>query len=286
MSEEKKYPEAIVGALIINKEKKILLAKSKKWKDKWTVFGGHIELGEKLEDAIIREVKEETGLDVKVVAPLGFSDSVYAKDFHEKKHFVFIDYLCEYSSEDRKIKVNHEYEDDYKWIDVEDALKLNLGGGTRLIIEEYKEYKKNKDCMNGWKRTQADFENYKKDQVKMMGEFRKYASLDMIMQILPVLDNFNASLEHVPEDQKDNAWVTGIIYIKKQLEDVLKNDGVEEIEAKAGDEFDSTVHEAVKRDTNDANVDANSPNMQIKSVVWKGYKIDGKVIRAARVIVS
>ena len=59
------YPEPTVGALIINDMDEVLLVKSYKWKNrKYSVPGGHVELGESFEEAIIREVKEETGLDV------------------------------------------------------------------------------------------------------------------------------------------------------------------------------------------------------------------------------
>lgn len=139
--------------------------------------------------------------------------------------------------------------------------------------------------LNNWKRAAADLENYKKGQAKMLGEFRKFASLDAVLQILPVLDNFNASLEHIPEDQKDSAWVTGIIYIKKQLEDILKNNGVDEIEVKEGDEFNPEIHEAVQHNTN-LQINADGADMRIKTVAQKGYKIDNKVIRAAKVIVE
>jgi len=162
MSEEKKYPEPIVGALILNDKEKILLAKSEKWHGLWDCIRGHVEIGEKLEDAIKREVKEETGLDVEVIAEIGFSDSVFAKDFHEKRHFIFIDYLCKYNGDEPNIKLNDEYKNEYKWFDVSEALKLDLGGGTKLIIEEYLEYKKRSEYLAGWKRCQADFENYKK----------------------------------------------------------------------------------------------------------------------------
>ena len=83
------YPEVIVGALIINDEGKIFLAKSGKWKDKWTVFGGHVELGEKAEEAITREVKEEAGIDVQIETQLDFSESVFHKDFKGDRHFIF-----------------------------------------------------------------------------------------------------------------------------------------------------------------------------------------------------
>src|SRR5438034_9510417 len=61
------YPEPTVGALIVNKEGRILLTKSHKWFDKYTLPGGHIEVGETMKEAVIREVKEEVGLDVEVV---------------------------------------------------------------------------------------------------------------------------------------------------------------------------------------------------------------------------
>ncbi len=59
------YPEPTVGALIVNKEGKILLTKSHKWFDKYTLPGGHIEVGETMKEAIIREVKEETGGNIR-----------------------------------------------------------------------------------------------------------------------------------------------------------------------------------------------------------------------------
>ncbi|MFA4817272.1 MAG: nucleotide exchange factor GrpE [Parcubacteria group bacterium] len=158
------------------------------------------------------------------------------------------------------------------------------GGEIKKKTEEKVDKKdKAEEYLNNWKRAVADLENYKKDQAKMLGEFRKFATLDVILQIIPVLDNFNASLEHVPEDQKDNSWVTGIIYIKKQLEDVLKNNGVEEIEVREGDEFDPGLHEAI--DTKETNIDTKETN-KIMKVAQKGYKIDGKIIRAVRVIVE
>ena len=87
----------------------------------------------------------------------------------------------------------------------------------------------------------------------------------------------------MPEDQKDNAWVTGITYIQKQLEDVLKNNGVKEIEVKVGDEFDPGLHEAI--DTKETKMDTKETN-KIMKIAQKGYKIDGKIIRAARVVVN
>jgi molecular chaperone GrpE len=89
---------------------------------------------------------------------------------------------------------------------------------TKEEREEIIDYKKlSEDHLDSWKRCQADFENFKKDQEKSREEFRKYAKMDVALQILPVLDNFEAALAHVPEAEKKSAWVTGITHIKRQI---------------------------------------------------------------------
>ena len=69
-----KYPEPAAGALIFNTEGKIFLMKSHKWHGQYVVPGGHIELGETIEEALKREVKEETDLDVHDVEFLVFQE--------------------------------------------------------------------------------------------------------------------------------------------------------------------------------------------------------------------
>src|SRR6266516_4409321 len=88
-SQDQVYPEPTVGALIVNKDGKILLTKSHKWFDKFTLPGGHIEVGETMEEAVKREVKEEVGLAVEVVEFLLMQEAIFAKEFWQKKHFIF-----------------------------------------------------------------------------------------------------------------------------------------------------------------------------------------------------
>lgn len=279
----KQYPEPIVGALIINKNGKLLFCRSQKWEGKFTIFGGHVEQGEKIEDAIVREVKEESGLDVKVIKNIGISDSIFNPKFHNKKHFIFIDFLCKYDNGDDEIKINREYENDYKWVTIDEAQNLDMADGAKLILKEYVESLKNTDYLSGWKRCQADFENYKRRQAEAQKDLIKYSTESIIYQILPVLDNFHSSTDHIPEDQKNNPWVTGIMHIQKQLEDVLKDNGVEEIKVEIGDDFSPHIHEAI---INDQEIKTKEGKNKISKVVQKGYKIDGKVIRVARVIVN
>lgn len=159
-----------------------------------------------------------------------------------------------------------------------------------IVVEQESELmvmkKKADEYLDGWKRCQAEFENYKKMQGEAQKDLARYASMNVIMQILPVLDNFHASTDHIPEDQKDNGWVTGIMYIQKQLETVLTDAGVDEIVPKVGDTFDPVFHEAIE-DKECVHCEGEKKfENKIKKVLTKGYKIGDRVIRAAKVVVE
>ncbi len=81
------YPEPVVGAFIFNKNGEILLVKSHKWKDKYVIPGGHVEVGETLEAALKRETKEETGLDVFDPHFICIHEFIEEKGYHKKKQF-------------------------------------------------------------------------------------------------------------------------------------------------------------------------------------------------------
>ncbi|MEI7425884.1 MAG: nucleotide exchange factor GrpE [Candidatus Moraniibacteriota bacterium] len=141
---------------------------------------------------------------------------------------------------------------------------------------------KEEEYLLGWKRCLADFENYKKRQQENQKSLGEYLKEDSALQILPVIDNFRSATEHVPEEQKEVPWVTGIMYIQKQLEDILKENGVTEMEVKIGDEFNPSLHEAIADNTKDEKEFSN----KIARVILKGYKLGEKVIRPARVVVE
>jgi len=294
--DEPQYPEAIVGALIVNKEGKILLSPGKKWGGKYTIFGGHVELGETLEEAVKREAKEETGLDVEVINKIRFGESIFDKAFYKKRHFIYLDFLCKYDGDGEAVKTNEEFEDSFKWYSVEEALKLAEVQGTLEIIEAYKKYLENKNNLDGWKRCQADFENYKKMQAQSLKDLAKYATQNIVLQLIPVLDNFHMSTEHVPKEQKNSGWVVGIMHIQKQLENILSENGVEEITTKEGDKFNPEIHEAVENSSqsivhssekgkNDHEPRTTNQEL-IKKILMKGYKMGDKIIRPAKVIVG
>lgn len=140
---------------------------------------------------------------------------------------------------------------------------------------------KAEEYLSDLKRVQADFENYKKRQAESQKELGGYLIEKLVLDIIPVLDNFRAATMHVPPEQKESPWVVGIQYIEKQLEDVVKQNGVEVIEAKVGDEFDPTIHEAVSHESEEE-----TEKQVIAKVLQNGFRLGGKIVRPAKVSVK
>ncbi len=131
---EQQYPEPTVGALIFNPEGKVFLMKSHKWKNKYVVPGGHIELGESAETALKREIKEETGLDIYDIEFVAFQESIFDDQFYKKRHFIFFDFACKTRSD--KVKLNSEGQE-FVWVDLKEALRLPVETYTLRLIKEY-----------------------------------------------------------------------------------------------------------------------------------------------------
>ncbi len=133
------YPEPAVSAIIFNPDNKILLCKSHKWSNKYVIPGGRIELGEKMEDALKREILEETGLEIYDIKLISLKEGIYHDSFHEKKHYIFIDYICKTDSYD--VVLNDEAEE-YVWVALEDTDKYELGGFLKDLFRELRDMEK------------------------------------------------------------------------------------------------------------------------------------------------
>jgi nucleoside triphosphatase len=133
---KQQYPEPTVGALIFNPEGKLFAMRSHKWRDMYVIPGGHIELGERMEEALRREILEETGLEIYDVQFLAFQEFVYDEAFWKRRHFIFFDYVCRTDS--REVTLNDEAQE-YVWVTVEEVLELPIEPYTRTAIETYLE---------------------------------------------------------------------------------------------------------------------------------------------------
>ncbi len=145
--------------------------------------------------------------------------------------------------------------------------------------------KKNQEYLDGWQRAKADYLNLKKESEKKYQDLIKFSNAGLIMEILPVLDNFKLAVQHIPEAQVKQDWVVGIMHIKNQLENILNNFGVEEIKT-VGEKFNPEFHEAVDDSSRDAMPCVHEEEGIITKELRAGYKMNGKVVQAAKVAVN
>lgn len=129
------YPEPTVGAYIRNHDGRYLFVRSHKWADGtiWTVPGGHIEIGETVEEATVREVKEEVGLTVRFIRHFETCEAIFPRKFWKKKHFFFFECECE-TTNDESVHIDHDEIQEAVWMTKEEALQTDLEDFTRKNI--------------------------------------------------------------------------------------------------------------------------------------------------------
>lgn len=142
--EETIFPKGIeiVTSAVLQKDGKIFLAKSPKWSNKWTLPGGHIEVGETIIDSCLREVVEETGIKAKPLAIINTGELIGSKDFHRPAHFIYFDVL--FSVLDDDVNLDGQELTEYGWFTPEEALKLDLGEDYDITIIKYRDYVKSR----------------------------------------------------------------------------------------------------------------------------------------------
>ncbi len=129
-------------------------------------------------------------------------------------------------------------------------------------------------------RTMADMENLKKRLDRDRKDYINYANREMISDLLPVLDNFDRALKSVEKTEESAPYLQGVEMIYKQLEEILKKQGLEEIKA-LGEPFNPHLQEAVQTEETDS-----CPEDTVLDVILKGYLFRGNLLRPAAVKVS
>ena len=141
---------------------------------------------------------------------------------------------------------------------------------------------KSEEYLNGWKRERADFLNYKKDEMERIGNLAKYANEELILNLLPVLDNVSLAETHLKDE--------GLSQIKKQFLDLLKKEGIEPMKT-LYEKFDPNYMEVVEevnvREASHAEDGwkVEEPGIVVE-VVQEGFTLHGKIIRVAKVKIS
>ena len=139
------------------------------------------------------------------------------------------------------------------------------------------EKKKAEEYLANWQRAQADFINYKRRTEQERLDFNRYANANLVLGMLPVLDDLERALEAVPPRLAKNEWVEGIRLVERKFKASLEGQGVKPVEA-LGETFDPNYHEALRQDKGEEGI--------ITEVFQKGYMMHDKLLRPARVVVG
>ncbi|MBO6516906.1 MAG: nucleotide exchange factor GrpE [Bacteroidia bacterium] len=130
-------------------------------------------------------------------------------------------------------------------------------------------------------RLYSEFDNYRRRTTKERAELIRSAGKDLLEDLLPVVDDFDRTMEAMEQTEDVKAFTDGVRLVRQKFMGILQKQGMEHFEAK-GEDFDSELHEAITK------IPAPSDDMKGKvvDVIEKGYKLNDKVLRYAKVVVG
>ncbi len=126
-------PIATVGALIHDGNGRVLMVRTHKWGDRWGIPGGKIERGESSTDALRREIREETGIELRDIQFALVQDCIDSPEFMRPEHFLLLNYVARATA--TAVQLNDEAEE-FRWLSPAAALALDLNQPTRVLLTE------------------------------------------------------------------------------------------------------------------------------------------------------
>ena len=164
---------------------------------------------------------------------------------------------------------------------VENELTSGDSSSDKVVAEVKAIEEKLADIQDKYIRLSAEFDNYRKRTLREKMELSKYASEDMLLKIIPFMDDFERALQHMDTATDIEAMKNGINLIYLKFSEFLKQNGIREIEA-LNTSFNVDLHEAVSK------LPVTDDNMKGKvvDVVLKGYYLQEKVLRFSKVVVG
>lgn len=175
-----------------------------------------------------------------------------------------MDEEIEKSQSVNETELNEEVETEQEEMSVEEQLREDLAKEKDKFLRLF-----------------AEFENFKKRTSKERMDLFKTAGQDVIVSLLPVMDDFDRALKEISKSE-DKELFKGVELISNKFRETLKNKGLEEMEVSAGDAFDAEMHDAVTQ--------IPAPEKKLKGkiidVIEKGFKLGDKIIRHPKVVVG
>jgi len=126
-------PVATVGAVIFDSQRRVLMIRTHKWSGLWGIPGGKIRYGEPALDALRREIKEETNLDIDRIEFVMVQDCIQSAEFYRDAHFILLNYTCQCVGEP-KVTLNEEAQE-FRWVTPQEAESMPLNQPTRRLLE-------------------------------------------------------------------------------------------------------------------------------------------------------
>lgn len=125
-------PVVTVGAAVFNEQDEVLLVRTAKWSGRWGIPGGKVRRQERCEEALRRELREETGLEVSGIRFVGVQDCIEPEEFYRPAHFVLLCYSCRVAGRPQ-VRLNGESQA-WKWLPLPAALEEDLNEPSRRLL--------------------------------------------------------------------------------------------------------------------------------------------------------
>jgi molecular chaperone GrpE len=132
----------------------------------------------------------------------------------------------------------------------------------------------------GWQKALADYQNLEKEMDKRLSGMNDFVASSFILELLPIFDNYQVAVSHIPEAEQKSSWAVGLEHILKMWEGFLTEHGIDKIKT-IDDQFDPNLHEAVGQI-----VDEDQDDQIIIEEKLAGYSSKDRVIRPAKVIIN
>ena len=150
-------------------------------------------------------------------------------------------------------------------------------GPAGLEEELAAEKQKAAEYLANWQRAQADFINYKRRMEQERADFNSFANANLVLGILPVLDDLERALEVMPVRISKSEWAEGMRLVERKFKTILQGMGVIPM-VSVGETFDPNIHEALRQ--------SSGPEGIIIEEFQKGYMMGARVLRPAKVVVG
>jgi molecular chaperone GrpE len=162
-----------------------------------------------------------------------------------------------------------------------DTMEANAGTADKVMPEVRALEEKLAEMQDKYIRLSAEFDNYRKRTLREKMDISRYAGEDLLLKIIPIMDDFDRALMHMENSSDESAMKAGIDLIYSKFSEFLKQNGIKEIPS-LNSEFNVDLHEAVAK----VPVDDDSLKGKVVDVVLKGYYLQDKVLRFSKVVVG